>query len=82
MLVRDYVHILGDSVVSFYQSVRHGTQFLVTYQSQDSSQSAIGDKELFENDIESIQRAGHFQTPLTAIDTQNRIWLKIITREK
>jgi len=24
----------------------------------------------------------HFSTPLTVIDTQNRIWLKILTREK
>ena len=42
------------------------------------------DKDLFENDIEEASRPmnNHFSTPLTTIDTQNRIWLKIITREK
>lgn len=43
----------------------------------------VVDLDLFEDDIEQAQRGvGGFSTPLTAIDTQNRIWLKIITREK
>ena len=42
------------------------------------------DRDLFEDDIEQASRPlnNHFSTPLTVIDTQNRIWLKILTREK
>lgn len=42
------------------------------------------DKDLFENDIEQVSRPSnsHFALPLTSIDTQNRIWLKILSREK
>ncbi len=42
------------------------------------------DRDLFEDDIEQASRPlnNHFSTPLTIIDTQNRIWLKILTREK
>jgi hypothetical protein len=44
------------------------------------------DKELFEDDIEQVQRGdagdlSNYSSPLAAIDTQNKIWLKIITRE-
>ena len=41
------------------------------------------DRDLFEDDIEQAQRGiTSFNTPLTAVDTQNRIWLKILMREK
>jgi hypothetical protein len=39
------------------------------------------EKDLFEDDIEQASRSIH-NSPLTLIDTQNRIWLKILTREK
>lgn len=43
----------------------------------------VVDRDLFEDDIEQAQRGiTSFSTPLTAIDTQNRIWLKILLREK
>ena len=43
----------------------------------------VVDKDLFEDDIEQAQRGiTSFSTPLTAVDTQNRIWLKILMREK
>lgn len=46
--------------------------------------NAMIDKDLFENDIEQVSRPSnsHFALPLTSIDTQNRIWLKILSREK
>ena len=45
--------------------------------------SLVVDRDLFEDDIEQVQKSlNNFSTPLTAVDTQNRIWLKIITREK
>jgi len=43
----------------------------------------VVDRDLFEDDIEQAQKGiTSFSTPLTAIDTQNRIWLKILMREK
>lgn len=43
----------------------------------------VVDRDLFEDDIEQAQRGmNSFSTPLTSVDTQNRIWLKILTREK
>ena len=43
----------------------------------------VVDRDLFEDDIEQAQKGiTAFSTPLTAIDTQNRIWLKILMREK
>lgn len=43
----------------------------------------VVDRDLFEDDIEQAQRGiTSFSTPLTAVDTQNRIWLKILMREK
>jgi hypothetical protein len=58
--------------------------FLVQYGAKnEDAQAMVVDLDLFEDDIEQAQRGvGGFSTPLTAIDTQNRIWLKIITREK
>jgi hypothetical protein len=41
------------------------------------------DKDLFEDDINSAGRdINNFSSPLIMIDTQNKIWLKIISREK
>jgi len=49
--------------------------------SEQAQDSDLKDKDLFENDLESIQRAGHFSQPLGAIDTQNRIWVRIISHD-
>lgn len=41
------------------------------------------DKDLFDDDISSASRElNTFSSPLALIDTQNKIWLKIISREK
>lgn len=38
---------------------------------------------MLDDDIEQVSKdINNFGTPLNAIDTQNRIWLKIITKEK
>ena len=43
----------------------------------------VVDRDLFEDDIEQAQKGiTAFSTPLTSIDTQNRIWLKILMREQ
>jgi hypothetical protein len=38
---------------------------------------------MFDDDIEQVAKdINNFGTPLHAIDTQNRIWLRIISKEK
>lgn len=87
VFVKDSVSALSGSVVSVLDTLRQGLTFLVQYgfAAQDVNENAlVMDRDLFEDDIEQASRPlnNHFSTPLTIIDTQNRIWLKILTREK
>ena len=48
----------------------------------DMSQLTM-DRELFEDDISQVSKElNAISSPLALIDTQNRIWIKIISREK
>ncbi len=41
------------------------------------------ERDNFEDDLDSLSKdISHVNSPLATIDTQNKIWLKIITREK
>ena len=44
---------------------------------------SVHERNMLDNDIEQVSKdINNFGTPLNAIDTQNRIWLKILTKEK
>lgn len=76
---------------SVLQSLRSGFTFLLQYSLsgargnaiEDEYQLSLHERNMLDDDIEQMSRDIHnFETPLNAIDTQNRIWLKIITKEK
>lgn len=82
--VKDSVYAVAGSAVSVFDTLRRGVGFLIQYgSSREDAVAMLVDRDLFEDDIEQAQRSiNSFSTPLTAVDTQNRIWLKILTREK
>ena len=44
---------------------------------------SVHERNMLDDDIEQVSKdINNFGTPLNAIDTQNRIWLKILTKEK
>eukprot|EP00347_Sterkiella_histriomuscorum_P015009 403358661 len=71
-------------VGSILDSFRRGIYFIISssHEDQDFSNLTV-DKDLFEDDISQASRElNSFSSPLALIDTQNRIWMKIISREK
>jgi len=84
VFVKDSVSAISGSVTSVFESLKKGVSFIVQYGlAHEKTQEMVVDKDLFEDDIEQASKSiNNFSTPLTAIDTQNRIWLKILTREK
>lgn len=84
VFIKDSVMAISGSLGSIVESLRAGANFFVQYSLSNDGpgNNMVLDKDLFENDIEQSSRPNHFSTPLTTIDTQNRIWLKILTREK
>ena len=81
---KDSLYAISGSVGSIYDTFRNGFSVLVAYgQRHPEAVDFVVDRDLFEDDIEQAQRGiTSFNTPLTAVDTQNRIWLKILMREK
>ena len=84
ILVKDSVSAISGSVLNFVDTLKNGVSFLISYGTQNEDViSMVVDRDLFEDDIEQAQKSiNSFSTPLTSVDTQNRIWLKILTREK
>ncbi len=77
---------LFGSVGSVYQSLTHGMAYLLSG-AEGPGQGASGDRQgiisedPFDDDMRLASR-DNFNSPLVMIDTQNKIWLKIISREK
>jgi len=84
IFVKDSLWYISGSFGSIFDTLRNGVGVLVTYGKRDKEfVDLVMDRDLFEDDIELAQKGiSAFSTPLTAIDTQNRIWLKILMREK
>lgn len=57
--------------------------FSSNHQNQEDFDALTVDKDLFEDDIsQATKEINNFSSPHVLIDTQNRIWIKIIEREK
>jgi hypothetical protein len=70
---------------SFYESMKDGMATLLQRRRQGDIEIEVDaqDNAMLERDIEQVQRdLQNFATPLNVIDSQNRIWIKIIFKEK
>ena len=69
---------------AYHTSVDYLTcKFSYSYNPAAVSREQSAEKDVFEDDIESLTKElNQSNSPLVTIDTQNKIWLKIIVREQ
>jgi len=80
LFVRESLFALTGSVSAVASSFYSGIKYLVIPQDEHE---AGGDKSVFEEDIRTLGKdISQFSSPFAVIDSQNRIWVKIVTREK
>lgn len=90
IFVKQSISAITGPVQSIFESFKSGMTFLFQYgvhHGKDSTDEqelrSLQDRNMFDDDIEQVSKDfNNFGTPLNAIDTQNRIWLKIITKER
>lgn len=90
IFVKQSISAITGPVQSILKSVKSGMTFLYQHglrRGRDSLEeqelASLQDENMFDDDIEQVSKDfNNFGTPLNAIDTQNRIWLKIITKER
>lgn len=78
--VKESVSAVSSSVFSFFDTFKKAVM-LVAYGEIEEIETSENDQ--FDEDIEQANKdMNNYSSPLATIDTQNKIWLKIITREK
>ena len=86
IFVKETVFAIGGSITSILGGLRDGVYYLASSSVRGGEQQGE-DRDLFD-DIEQVHKGGeaedlnNYSSPFVAIDTQNKIWLKIITREQ
>mmetsp|Transcript_11922 Transcript_11922/g.18389 ORF Transcript_11922/g.18389 Transcript_11922/m.18389 type:complete len:124 (+) Transcript_11922:1576-1947(+) len=70
-------------VQNVFATFKNGVSFLVMgnkgVSGDDEVEFSLHEKKIFTDDIEQVSKdIGSFGTPLNVIDTQNRIWIRVI----
>ncbi|CDW86490.1 UNKNOWN [Stylonychia lemnae] len=82
--VKHTISAIIGPIGSVFETFRRGVYFIVqSSQINEDFNNLVVDRDLFDDDISNASREiNTFSSPLAIIDTQNKIWMKIISREK